>query len=685
LTSHYISDPMQEMFIFETAQQLGQLEQSVINTESEGCYSSDIINEIFRIMHTIKSSAAMMLFNNISTIAHSTEDLFYFIREDKPENIDISLLCDLILEGVDFMKLELEKIKNGDEADGDCELLTLKIKDHLEDLKQNNNSINISNINSEKSKKQFYISSNKVTQKTNKNTFKAVIHFQNGCEMENIRAFTITHNLKDITEEFRHTPEDIMDDNCSLETIRREGFKIYIRTDQSYDFMENFFMQVAFLETLELIQLDSDEEYYSRNNESSENTALSEAIIPSIEDIVTEKETQCMNSNQGQSIISVNVQKLDKLMDLVGEIVIAEAMVTQNPDLKGLTLDNFSKSARQLRKITSELQDTVMSIRMVPLGATFIKMNRIVRDMSKKLNKEIHLEIIGEDTEVDKNIIEHIGDPLMHIVKNAVDHGIETINERKAKGKSDEGTITLEAKNAGSEVLIVIKDDGKGLSKDRILQKAMDNGLLSKAPEEMTDREIFNLIFLAGFSTKEAVTEFSGRGVGMDVVTKNIEAVGGSVQVESSEGIGTTITLKIPLTLAIIDGMNIRVGKSRYTIPTTSIKESFRPKENEVFKDPHGNEMIMIRGACYPILRLHEHYKVKTNITSIHEGIMIMMESENNTICIFADELIGEQQVVVKALPTYIRNMKKIHGLSGCTLLGDGSISLILDVEGFSV
>lgn len=680
MSSQYISDPMQEVFIFETSQQLEQLEQSVMNTESVGGYSSETINEIFRIMHTIKSSAAMMLLNNISNVAHFSEDLFYYIREDKPKYIDISSLCDLVLEGIDFMKLELEKVKNGDEVDGNPELLLEKVKEYLVILKQKNNSINVFDKNIEQSKKQFYISSNKSVLQTNNNTFKAIIHFQDGCEMENIRAFTITHNLKDFTDEFRYIPEDIIDDNDSSETIKREGFKIYIKTDKSYAFMEEFFMQVAFLEDLNLIQLDSDEEYEGISNN---NIINNEVKIPRIDEIIIEKETQSISNNQGQSIISVSVEKLDKLMDLVGEMVIAEAMVTQNPDLKRLTLDNFSKSARQLRKITSELQDMVMSIRMVPLGPTFIKMNRIVRDMSKKLNKEVHLDIIGEDTEVDKNIIEHIGDPLMHIVRNAVDHGIENVNQRVDKGKSGVGTITLEAKNAGSEVLIVIKDDGEGLNKDRILQKAIENSLLIKKPDEMSDKEIFNLIFLPGFSTKESVTEFSGRGVGMDVVTKNIEAVGGSIQVDSYEGKGTVITLKIPLTLAIIDGMNIRVGRSRYTLPIVSIKESFRPKENTVFKDPDENEMIMIRGQCYPILRLHEFYKVKTEVINVYQGIMIMVESENKTVCLFADELIGEQQVVVKALPKYIKNKKKINGLAGCTLLGDGSISLILDVDGF--
>lgn len=680
MSSQYISDPMQEVFIFETTQQLEQLEQSVINTESVGGYSSDTINEIFRIMHTIKSSAAMMLINNMSTVAHFTEDLFYFIRENKPENIDISSLSDLVLEAVDFIKLELEKVKNGDKADGEPEALIEKVKEQLNILKQNSSSVSISSINNTPLKKQFYISSNRIAHPINLKVYKAVIRFKSDCEMENIRAFAITHNLKDITEEFKYFPEDIINNNDSSEIIKKDGFKIYVKTDKSYEFMKDFFMEVAFLEKLDLTKLESDEEY---ENIGGDNLINNEVRIPRVDEAIIEKEIQSINTSQGQSIIGVSVEKLDKLMNLVGEMVIAEAMVTQNPDLKQLNLDNFSKSARQLRKITSELQDTVMSIRMVPLGPTFFKMNRIVRDMSKKLNKEVHLDIIGEDTEVDKNIIEHIGDPLMHIVRNSVDHGIETVNERVDVGKSTSGTITLEAKNAGSEVLIIIKDDGKGLNKDKILHKAIENGLINKTPEEMSDKEIFSLIFMPGFSTKEAVTEFSGRGVGMDVVAKNIEAVGGSIQVESHEGTGATITLKIPLTLAIIDGMNIRVGKSRYTLPIVSIKESFRPRQEDVFKDPDENEMIMIRGQCYRVLRLHEFYKVKTEVVNVTDGIIIMVESESKTVCLFADELIGEQQVVVKALPKYIKDIKKINGLAGCTLLGDGSISLILDVDGF--
>lgn len=681
MTMEYMNDPMQELFIFETSQQLEQMEQAVIKTEAQGTYPTDTINEIFRIMHTIKSSAAMMLLNNISILSHTTEDVFYFMREDKPENIDVSTLSDLVLEGIDFMKLELEKIKNGDEADGEPELLIEKIKEYLILLKQENNLMDSKKVNDEPIKEQYYISSNRSAKSVEKKAYKAVVTFEEDCGMENIRAFTVIHNLKDITEELKSIPEDVINDIDCVEIIKKDGFIIYLKTAESEEKLQGFFKTMSFIDHVNLIELESDADYERLGNK---NLLNDEIKIPQIKEITTVKEKPSGDENQNQSMISVSVEKLDRLMNLVGEMVISESMVTQNPDLKGLILDNFNKSARQLKKITDELQDMVMSIRMVPLAPTFLKMNRIIRDISKKLDKEIGLTIVGEDTEVDKNIIEQISDPLMHLVRNSADHGIENQETRVLQGKPKKGTIILEAKNDGGEVLIIIKDDGKGLNKEGILMKAFENGLISDDQEDMTDQEIFNLIMLPGFSTKEVVTEFSGRGVGMDVVAKNIEKIGGKILIDSIEGKGTTITLKIPLTLAIIEGMNIRVGESCYTLPIMSIKESFIPKASEVFKDPDENEMIMIRGQCYPILRLREYYKVKTGLTNIEEGILIMLENDNKPICIFADELMGEQQVVVKTLPKYINRMKKINGLAGCTLLGDGNISLILDVKGLS-
>ncbi|ROR27331.1 two-component system chemotaxis sensor kinase CheA [Mobilisporobacter senegalensis] len=681
MSEEYINEPMLEMFLFESTQLIEQLEQSILDSDKEKCYTKTAINEIFRIMHTIKGSSAMMMFSEISGLAHSIEDLFYYIREENPQNIDCSALSDLILEGIDFIKIELEKIKNKDSADGKATTLIGTIKEFLYGLQQANNYKNIDKTKQkvEESKKQYYISQDKVITTVYKNAFKATIYFEDGCEMENIRAYTIIHNLNDITKEIYHIPEDIIEDEESVDIIKRDGFIVYLKSDLSYEKMFEFFKQTIFLKELELTQLENEDEFKQFLSEEPSEIQKKDYQIPKEQGKIKTNVTQSISQ---QSIISVNVSKLDKLMDLVGEMVIAEAMVIQNPDLRGLELDNFQKAAVQLSKITSEIQDMVMSVRMVPLSATFHKMNRIVRDMCKKLGKEVELKIIGEETEVDKNIIEHISDPLMHLVRNAIDHGFESVKNRELKGKSKSGTLTLEAKNSGSDVLIIVKDDGKGLNKEQILKKARENDLLYKNAEDMSDREIYNLILLPGFSTKEKVSEFSGRGVGMDVVSKNIETIGGTLSIESALDKGTMITLKIPLTLAIIDGMNIKVGNSTYTIPTISIRESFRPKEKDIIIDPDNNEMIMVRGQCYPILRIHEIYKVDTKVTNFTEGIIIMVEQDDKLLCIFADELIGQQQVVVKALPEYIRNFKKIKGIAGCTLLGDGRISLILDIGG---
>jgi len=696
LSNQYINEPMLDLFIFESMQLIEQMELLIISNEKSSSYDSDAINEIFRIMHTIKGSSAMMLYNNISTLAHSMEDLFFVLREDKPQNVDYSELSDLVLEGLDFIKVEIAKIRNGDEADGDASALikslrvfhaTIKGQD-LSAKNQNLADGAVSHENHTPEKQQYYIGKVRTETTSLRNTFQATLRFEQDCGMENLRAFGVVNDLGDLVEEYYHMPEDL-DHEDSARVISEQGFTLFLKTDRSLEEIHRVLIQTFSLKDLQLTQVENSELFNDLHKERKILLEDSSVKVPtsSGRDHVANdyEEKEIHSAATQQSIISVSVAKLDQLMDLVGEMVIAEAMVTQNPDLKGLELNNFEKAARQLRKITSELQDTVMSVRMVPLAGTFQKMNRTVRDMCKKLNKEVQLLLIGQETEVDKNIIEHISDPLMHLIRNSIDHGIEMPDEREAQRKPRLGTITLEAKNVGGDVLIIIRDDGEGFSKDRILAKAREKGLIQGSEEEVTDKEIYNLVFLPGFSTNENVTEFSGRGVGMDVVVKNIEAVGGAIAADSVPGKGTTITLKIPLTLAIIDGMNIKVGDARYTIPTTAIKESFRPKMTEVIVDPDDNEMMMVRGQCFPILRLHDIYHVQTEVTHFTDGIIIMVEQDNKTLCIFADELIGQQQVVVKALPTYIRNTKKVRGLAGCTLLGDGSISLILDIGGLMI
>jgi len=669
-------DPLLEMYIFETNELIQKLEEIILESEKNNSYASNM-DEIFRIMHTLKGNSAMMLYDNISALAHSIENLFDFIRKNKLSNINYSDITDLILESKDFIITEIEKIQNGKEPDGEPEALISRVEDKLLILKTNDqgikeNKLDLNEGNEEKKEKnsnqKFYISSLKNTGEKKDNhelcSYKAIVKFVEDAQMENVRAFTVLHNMNEIAKDISSFPEDIIDNEESAKEIKNNGFVLLFKSNKSMEEIKKFINETSCIESVKIslceeIDLEHKDVISSDHNENADTA------------------NTCTN-HIASNVLSVNVEKMDMLMDIVGELVVAESMVTGNSDLNGLQLENFNKSARQLRKIINDLQDIVMDVRMVPIAPTFLKTNRIVRDMCKKLSKEVELKLIGEDTEVDKNIIESISDPLIHLIRNSMDHGIESAEERLAKGKDKKGTITLEAKNEGGDVFIIVKDDGRGLDKIKIYNKAFENGLTDKRIEELTDKDIYSFILLPGFSTNETVTEYSGRGVGMDVVCKNIEKIRGSVSINSVEGKGTIIIIKIPLTLAIIDGMLIQVGNTSYTIPTISIERSFKLMEKDLIVDPDGNEMIMVRGECYPLISLYKLFNEQTNVKNVFQGIIIMVENGGKSICLLADKLIGQQQVVIKALPKYIKKAKVI---AGCTLLGDGNISLILDIS----
>ena len=395
------------------------------------------------------------------------------------------------------------------------------------------------------------------------------------------------------------------------------------------------------------------------------------------------RETAIPNAQrQKENLISVDQSKLDQLSALVGEIVITEAMVTGSPDLKGLgNLDIFYKSARQLRKLTDELQDIAMSLRMVPIADSFQSMNHIVSDMSRKLNRRVRLTIIGEDTEVDKTIVDNIGDPMMHIIRNSMDHGIEDTEEvRIAADKDPVGEIILSAQDTGSEIIITIQDDGKGVDDEAVLEKAIKDGI-AYPDAEYSHKDILNFLMMPGFSTKTNVTEFSGRGEGMDIVKHTVENLGGTVTISSQHGKGMTTTMKIPLTMSIMDGMEVSVGDAIFTIPIHNIRQSFKVSENEVLHDTVKGEIVKVMDHYYPIVRAKELYSLPGGVDAMEDGILLWLESGDISYCLLVDELIGEQQIVVKPLPAYVNNFDiKNYGIIGCSILGDGSISLILDV-----
>lgn len=379
----------------------------------------------------------------------------------------------------------------------------------------------------------------------------------------------------------------------------------------------------------------------------------------------------------GSGIVRVDTVKLDGLIDLVGELVIAQSMVVQNPELKAITSAHLSRCLGQLRGITSDLQRTAMSLRMVPIRNTFQKMSRLVRDLALQQGKEIALSLEGEDTELDRNIVEELSDPLVHMIRNSADHGIEMPEARVAAGKPAAGTITLRAFHQGGFIVIQIEDDGRGLSPAKIRTKAIERGII-KADENLDEREIFDLIFAAGFSTAEKVTDLSGRGVGMDVVRRNIEKMRGKIEIDSVEGQGTTFTLYVPLTLAIIEGLLVGIGEERYVIPTLSVRESFRPLPGMVTQVQGRGEVVSVRGRLTPILRLGRHLNTPHTALDPTDGIVVVVEAGQDSRCLLVDQLIGKQEVVIKSLGEMFRHQTEF---AGAAILGDGRVGLILDIN----
>ncbi|MDR1142513.1 MAG: chemotaxis protein CheA [Planctomycetaceae bacterium] len=408
-------------------------------------------------------------------------------------------------------------------------------------------------------------------------------------------------------------------------------------------------------------------------------------VLPNVDhdhpDHAVAKPAAGATAQKGKQDIRVDLHKLDILINLVGELVIAESMVTRCPAVSHVEDEYYNRAKHQLRRICDDLQDVAMAVRMIPLSATFRKMIRLVHDLATKSGKKIKLNLVGEETEVDKTVIEQIADPLVHIVRNSCDHGIELPEDRIKTGKQETGTVTLEGKHEGGEVWIMITDDGRGLNREKIVAKAIEKGLVGSEVRDWSDDRVFKLVFEPGFSTADKVTDISGRGVGMDVVKRNIEKLNGRIDINSKAGQGSTFTLRIPLTLAIVDAMLVRVGEGKYMIPTLTIRESLVPTMNQVTVTPEGREILRLREEMVPIVRLYDVFGCKPGAEKLKDGILIVAEDSGRSFAFFVDEIIGQQQTVIKGLPDYIG---EANGFSGCTILGDGTVSLIVDVGAVS-
>ncbi len=712
-------DNMLDMYLYETNTLLEQLDDLLIEAEKNQDFTTEDVNEIFRIMHTIKGSSAMMEFQSLMTIAHHVEDLFFYIRENGMDAIPEAYKSDLfnlMFKSTDWLRAEVEKVENNMPLSTNIGTMTEEINNFLQKISNNKEDNGLKETTGKDEK----ISGEPLPDCAQ--PYFVRIFFDEGCGMENLRAFMVMTALADEGIVCGYFPENVENDSSTSEAIIENGFFVLANNIEDAQKIMAIIEEQGNIHSYEMIENPSGKESTPEGQQDQQSAKASGEPLAveggavsggqKAQESDPEKTAEQNGQNHDnlkpgmkkqasgsapkksspasagpaasmkQNLISVNLSKLDSLMAIVGEIVITESMVTSAPEIKNLKLDSFLKSARQLRKLTDDLQDIAMSLRMVPVAATFQKMNRIVRDMNKTLGKNVRLVIEGEDTEVDKSIVDCIADPIMHIVRNSMDHGIEeTVQDRIDAGKSPEGTITLSASHTGSEVVISVSDDGRGMDTEKILEKAERNGLLNKPASEYSQKEALALLMLPGFSTNEVVTEFSGRGVGMDVVKKNVESVGGVINITSELGKGSTTTLKIPLTLAIVDGMEIRVGNSIFTIPISNIRQSFKASGKDIIYDAADNEMIKCMDEFYPIIRVNRLYHIENAEEAIEDGILIWVEASDKSYCLFVDELMGEQQVVVKPLPPYLNNFNiKEYGISGCTILGDGNISIILDI-----
>lgn len=573
-------------FLVESNDHLDDVESKILELEKNS-KDVDLVNAIFRPIHSIKGSVGFLGLKDIGKVSHELETLLDEARKFKikitPEIIEA------LYEGVDILKKLRETIAN-------------KID--------------------------------------NRNTSIGVIDYQPFL-------LKIAAILRD-----SQNPVQKEDANDTFQKEKHLGEILIENGDISKD------------------QLEQALEEQDRKKKLGE--ILIEKRITTSEKINNALKVQSIIGKPSSETVKVDTQKLDNLVNLVGELVIANALISE-------TLGNGSnKNLSHLNKIVKDIQDQVMCMRMVPLKPTFQKMVRLVRDVSAKVGKKVRLEISGEDTELDKTVIEEIGDPLVHIIRNSIDHGIEHQEERLAKGKSIEGIVRLNAFHKGGNIIIEIEDDGKGLCKDTLLKKAVEKRLINEGAS-LSDQQIYNLIFAAGFSTAEKVTDVSGRGVGMDVVKKNVERLRGKVELSTVEGKGTKFSIKLPLTLAIIDGMIVQVGTEKYIVPMLSIEESIRPKQEDVSTIQQRGELINVRGNLLPMVRLHNLYNVQPKRINPWEALILIVEGEGQRCGILVDDLLGQQQIVIKSLGEQFQN---IRGISGSAILGDGHVSLILDVGG---
>ena len=664
-----------QVFFEESFEGLDAMESGLLNLDM-GDVNVDEINTIFRAAHSIKGGSGTFGFTSVSDFTHVMETLLDEMRDGRRRVTQPAV--NVLLGSVDCLREMLQAIQTDGEIDGES---VSAHKQSLDNELNNYSAANTAQINplekaSETAGREPEIAGWSIAFSPHLHLLKTgnepVRMFR---ELSSLGDLCVTADLQGMPDLYELDPEE-----CHLSwKLDLVGHVSVGEIDEIFDWVED---DCDLAKQARLVSPPDFGEQQDAGISDQRVAGVIDAGSAEPELAVKSKESKNDESKaaKGSSSIRVDTSKIDTLINMVGELVITQSMLSLVGEHFELSrLDQLKNGLSQLERHTRELQESVMNIRMLPISFVFSRFPRLAHDISSKLGKKIELKLVGENTEVDKTVVELLSDPLVHLVRNSLDHGIEMPDVRLAAGKPETGTVTLEAYHRGGNIVIEVSDDGKGLDKEKLRAKAIEKGLIE--PDViLTDKQTYELIFMPGFSTAEKLTDISGRGVGMDVVRRNIQALGGNIEIISTLGKGSTISIHLPLTLAILDGQSIAVGDETYIVPLGSIIESLNIKEDRLNRVVGKGETFLLRGQYLPIIRMHEIFNVASaKHTKLTEGLLVVVEGQGVRCGLFVDDLLGQQQVVIKSLEA---NYRRVEGVSGATILGDGSVALILDIPG---
>jgi two-component system chemotaxis sensor kinase CheA len=648
-----------DAFFDESFEALDTMEAALLKL-NVGAPDAETVNTIFRVAHSIKGGSATFGFAEVASFTHTCETMLDELRGNRMQVT--RYITDLLLKSVDIMREMLRAVQHKTPIDAQ------RVADVQFDLE-----LAIAQKNAPVTAAPAPTASGS-TQESREGAHRWRIHFRPYPQLfvhgnDPLRMLRELADLGDLKVDLaaQHLPalRELDPESCYL------AWDLTVDTDATREVIDQVFDWA-----------EGDCELKIQDENAAAMPAPSPAPTPALPRGTAEGEVQQEAPKQGLgdgSSIRVSTEKIDELMNTVGELVITQSMLTQlGTRITGPHSDQLRAGLAQLERNVRELQESVMRVRMLPISFVFSRFPRMVRDLSQRLGKQVELKLSGDQTELDKTVLEKIGDPLVHLVRNSIDHGIELPQARVAAGKPSTGVISLEAYHKGGSIVVEVCDDGGGLQRERILAKARERNLVG-ATEALTDEQICHLIFMPGFSTADQATDISGRGVGMDVVRRNIKELGGSIEVSSTAGRGSRFVITLPLTLAIVDGQSVSVGSETYIVPLITIIESLQLEPGGVNRIAGHQEVFWFRDGYVPVVRLHEVFGVKSRAAALHEGLIMVVEGDGRRVGLFVDDLLGQQQVVIKSLET---NFRRVDGVSGATILGDGAVALILDVPG---